>query len=110
MLYFGSGETMLLSVPGREVKSTGNTHMSYLQANLQGLHVADLQANLQGMMDLQGNLEHNQPQIHSIEAHRHRQYTVNKCGTKTDRFPDTVEPRTEIIQVFYSTEYTNTEY
>ena len=41
-----------------------------LQANLQGLHMADLQSNFQGshVIELQENLQHNQPQIHSIEA------------------------------------------
>ena len=66
----GSGETILFSGPGRLIKSTNNTHASYLQANLQGLHMVDLQANLQGLhvADLQENLQHNQPQIHSIKA------------------------------------------
>ena len=56
------------SVDQAEQSNLQATHATDLQANLQGLNMADLQANLQGVMDLQGNLQHNQPQIHSIEA------------------------------------------
>ena len=89
-----------------------NLKATDLQAPLQGLHMADLQANLQGLpvADLQENLQHNLPQIHSIEACTETQLSDAKPRQRfqiLDHLPDG-EPKTEIIQVFYSTD--STEY